>query len=71
MQEQSQAFTAGKGIAGQEAWAQFMASQAPVMQNLMTNYIDQSKKVFMQMEDQMQSNTKAMLSRFGFPPGQE
>jgi len=48
-----------------------MASQAPVMQNLMTNYIDQSKKVFMQMEDQMQNNTKAMLSRFGFPPGQE
>lgn len=71
MQEQSQAYTAGKGLAGQEAWAQFMASQAPVMQNLMTNYIDQSKKVFMQMEDQMQNNTKAMLSRFGFPPGQE
>lgn len=71
MQEQSQVFTSGKGLAGQEAWAQFMASQAPVMQNLMTNYIDQSKKVFMQMEDQMQSSTKAMLSQFGFPPGKE
>lgn len=68
MQEQSQAFVSGKGAAGQEAWTQFMAGQTPVMQNLMSNYIEQSKKVFMQMEDQMQNNAKAMMSGFGFPP---
>jgi polyhydroxyalkanoate synthesis repressor PhaR len=70
LQEQSQAFV-GKGPSSQEAWTQFMAGQAPMMQNLMSNYIDQSKKVFMQMEEQMQSNAKSMLSSFGLTPDQK
>jgi polyhydroxyalkanoate synthesis regulator protein len=45
-----------------------MAGQAPMMQNLMTNYIEQSKKVFMQMEEQMQNNAKNMMAGFPFPP---
>ncbi|MFZ9103153.1 MAG: polyhydroxyalkanoate synthesis repressor PhaR, partial [Burkholderiaceae bacterium] len=44
LQEQSQAFVGSKP-GSQEAWTQFMAGQAPMMQNLMSNYIDQSKKV--------------------------
>ena len=68
LKEQSGAFVGGKGAAGQEAWTQFMAGQAPMMQNLMTNYIEQSKKVFMQMEEQMQNNAKSMMSGFSFPP---
>ena len=72
MQEQSKAFSGGQGLAGQEAWTQFMAGQAPMMQTLMSNYIDQSKKVFMQMEEQMQSNARSMLTGFRFPtPGSE
>jgi polyhydroxyalkanoate synthesis regulator protein len=39
-----------------------------MMQNLMTNYIEQSKKVFMQMEEQMQNNAKSMMAGFPFPP---
>ena len=69
LQEQSQAFVGGKP-GSQEAWTQFMAGQAPMMQNLMSNYIDQSKKVFMQMEEQMQNNAKSMLSSFGLNPDQ-
>jgi polyhydroxyalkanoate synthesis regulator protein len=68
LKEQSSAFVSGKGAAGQEAWTQFMAGQAPMMQNLMTNYIEQSKKVFMQMEEQMQNNAKSMMAGFPFPP---
>lgn len=71
LKEQSSAFVSGKGAAGQEAWTQFMAGQAPMMQNLMTNYIEQSKKVFMQMEEQMQNNAKSMLSSFGLNPDQK
>jgi polyhydroxyalkanoate synthesis repressor PhaR len=71
LQEQSQAFVGGKGPSSQEAWTQFMAGQAPMMQNLMSNYIDQSKKVFMQMEEQMQNNAKSMLSSFGLNPDQK
>jgi polyhydroxyalkanoate synthesis repressor PhaR len=70
LQEQSQAFVGSKP-GSQEAWAQFMAGQAPMMQNLMSNYIDQSKKVFMQMEEQMQNNAKSMLSSFGLNPDQK
>jgi polyhydroxyalkanoate synthesis repressor PhaR len=70
LQEQSQAFVGSKP-GSQEAWTQFMAGQAPMMQNLMGNYIDQSKKVFMQMEEQMQNNAKSMLSSFGLNPDQK
>jgi polyhydroxyalkanoate synthesis repressor PhaR len=36
-----------------EMWAQFLSGQAPVVQNLMGNYLEQSRQVFMQMQEQM------------------
>ena len=45
-------------------WAQFMNVQGPMMQGMMGNYIDQSKNLFMQMQEQMQNQSKNM---FGFP----
>ena len=47
-----------------EVWAQFM-SQAPMMQGLMGNYLEQSKNLFMQMQEQMQKQTEQMLGAFG------
>jgi len=47
-----------------EMWAQFMNVQGPMMQGMMGNYIDQSKNLFMQMQEQMQNQSKNM---FGFP----
>jgi polyhydroxyalkanoate synthesis repressor PhaR len=67
VKEQSEAFMGGKGFANQEAWSQFLAGQAPVMQKIMSNYMEQSQKVFLQMEEQMQSNARSMMSGFGFP----
>lgn len=67
VQEQSQAFMGGKGFSNQEAWSQFLAGQAPVMQKIMSNYMEQSQKVFLQMEEQMQNNARSMMSSFGFP----
>ena len=59
LQKQSEALMAGnKGLINQESWTQFMAGQAPMMQNLMASYLDQSQKVFLQMEEQMQANTR-------------
>lgn len=54
---------------GPEAWAQFMNVQTPMLQNMMNNYIDQSKNLFVQMQDQMQDQTRAMFSTFPFTPG--
>lgn len=45
-----------------EMWAQFMNVQGPMMQGMMSNYIDQSKNLFMQMQEQMQSQTKNMFA---------
>lgn len=38
-----------------EMWAQFMSGQAPLMQGLMGNYLEQSKNLFVQMQEQMQA----------------
>jgi polyhydroxyalkanoate synthesis repressor PhaR len=53
---------------GPEAWAQFMNGQTPVLQNMMNNYIDQSKNLFVQMQDQMHDQTRNMFSAFPFGP---
>lgn len=50
-----------------EMWTQFMNVQGPMMQGMMNNYIDQSKNLFMQMQEQMQNQSKAMFGAFPFP----
>jgi polyhydroxyalkanoate synthesis regulator protein len=50
-------------------WTQFMSVQAPMMQGMMSNYIEQSKSLFMQMQDQMQSQAKNVFGgAFPFNP---
>ena len=49
-----------------EAWAQFMSMQSPVLQGLMGNtYMEQSKAMVAQMQEQMQKQTEQMLGSFG------
>jgi polyhydroxyalkanoate synthesis regulator protein len=48
-----------------EMWSQFMAAQAPMMQGLMTQNLEQSKAMYLQMQEQMQKNTEQMLGAFG------
>jgi polyhydroxyalkanoate synthesis repressor PhaR len=51
-----------------EMWTQFMSVQGPMMQGMMSNYIEQSKNLFMQMQEQMQNQTKSMFgTTFPFP----
>lgn len=55
-----------------EAWAQMMSGQAPLMQGLMGNYIEQSKTVFETMQEQMLKQAGAMFPVVpGFPPTQK
>ncbi|MBS1158717.1 MAG: phaR [Proteobacteria bacterium] len=49
-------------------WAQFLNFQQPAMQNMMTAYMDQSKKMFQSMQDQMQSQTRNMFTGFQYNP---
>ncbi len=50
-----------------EMWTQFMSVQAPMMQGMMSNYIEQSKSLFIQMQEQMQSQAKNVFGAFPFP----
>jgi polyhydroxyalkanoate synthesis repressor PhaR len=66
LQEQSRAVF-GEGKHGNELWSQFMTYQAPAMQGLMSAYIDQTKKMYMHMQDQMSSQTRNLFANFSFP----
>ena len=49
-----------------EMWSQFMSMQSPVLQGMMVNYyVEQSKTMLSQMQEQMQKQTEQMLSTFG------
>ncbi|MEK8032787.1 polyhydroxyalkanoate synthesis repressor PhaR [Ideonella sp. DXS29W] len=53
-----------------EMWAQFMSGQAPMMQGLMGNYLEQSKNLFVQMQEQMQKQAGGLFPTFpGMPAG--
>ncbi|MBN9428952.1 MAG: polyhydroxyalkanoate synthesis repressor PhaR [Burkholderiales bacterium] len=70
LQEQSKGFYDAKGMPNPEMWAQFMSVQTPMIQTMMGNYIEQSKNLFVQMQEQMQAQTRNMFHNFPFAGGQ-
>ena len=68
LQEQSKAFYDTNKI-GPDMWTQFVNMQAPMIQSMMSTYLEQSKNMFVQMQENMQNQTRSMFSGFpGFPP---
>jgi polyhydroxyalkanoate synthesis repressor PhaR len=52
-----------------EVWAQFLNGQAPGVQGLMTNYLQQSKNMFAQMQEQMAKQAETLFPGMpGFMP---
>ena len=72
LQEQSRTMYGDNTKVNKDLWAQFMNFQGSAMQGMMSAYMDQSKNVFMQMQDQLQNQTKNIFAGFSFPgfPGQ-
>jgi len=69
MQEQSRQMYGDPGKT-QELWSQFLSFQGPAMQSLMSAYMEQSKAMFEQMQQQLQNQTRNIFSGFpfaGFP----
>jgi polyhydroxyalkanoate synthesis repressor PhaR len=54
-----------------EAWAQLMSGQAPMMQNLMGSYLEQSKTMFEKMQEQMAASSSLFGGLPGFAPGKK
>ena len=72
LQEQSNKLYGDGAKVPTEMWTQFMSMQGPAMQGLMQTYMDQSQKMFAQLQEQMTSQSRNMFSGFtfpGFPPG--
>ncbi len=72
LQEQSRSMYGDNGKINKDLWAQFMNFQGSAMQGMMAAYMDQSKNVFMQMQEQLKNQTKNIFTGFPFPgfPGQ-
>jgi polyhydroxyalkanoate synthesis repressor PhaR len=72
LQEQSRTMYGDNSKINKDLWAQFMNFQGSAMQGMMSAYMDQSKNVFMQMQEKLQNQTKNMFTGFPFPgfPGQ-
>jgi len=68
LQEQSRGFYDAQGMPNRDLIAQFMNMQAPMVQAMMGNYIEQSKNMFVQMQEQMQAQTRTMFQKFPFTP---
>jgi polyhydroxyalkanoate synthesis repressor PhaR len=67
LQEQSKAFYDSNKV-GPEMWSQFVNMQGPMLQSMMSSYIEQSKDLFMQMQENMSKQARSMFTGFQFPP---
>lgn len=64
MGEQSKGLYDGRNSPSPEMWTQFMSMQTPMIQSMMSNYIEQSKNLFVNMQDQVEHNTRSMFDTF-------
>jgi polyhydroxyalkanoate synthesis repressor PhaR len=44
-----------------ELWTKFLSGQAPMVQNLMGNYLEQSRNVFLQMQEQLNKQAETIF----------
>ena len=67
LQEQAKQIYGDKMMITPDLWKQFMQMQAPAMQGMLGNYLEQSAKLFMDMQQRMQDQTRGMFTAFPFP----
>ena len=67
LQDQSATMYGNNPAANQDMWRQFLSFQGPAMQNMVSTYMDQSRNMFSQMNEQLQSQTRNMFTGFPFP----
>jgi len=67
LQEQSRALYAQNPMLSADAWSQFMKMQGPTIQDFMSSYLEQSAKMFVEMQAQLQRQTRNLFGSFTFP----
>src|SRR5438477_11018867 len=67
LQAQSKKIYGDKMLLTPDLWKQFLHMQAPAMQGMLGNYLEQSAKLFMDMQHRMQDQTRGLFTAFPFP----
>ncbi len=67
LQDQAKQVYGDKMMITPDLWKQFMQMQAPAMQGMLGNYLEQSAKLFMDMQQRMQDQTRGIFTAFPFP----
>jgi polyhydroxyalkanoate synthesis repressor PhaR len=67
LQDQAKQIYGDKMLLTPDVWKQFMQMQAPAMQGMLGNYLEQSAKLFMDMQQRMQDQTRGIFAAFPFP----
>ncbi|MDR2688428.1 MAG: polyhydroxyalkanoate synthesis repressor PhaR [Azoarcus sp.] len=67
LQEQARGIYGENNTISQDLWAQFLNFQGPALQNMMGTYVEQSQKMFQQIQEQVESQTRNMFTGFQFP----
>ena len=67
LQDQAKQIYGDKMMITPDLWKQFMQMQAPAMQGMLGNYLEQSAKLFLDMQQRMQDQTRGMFAAFPFP----
>lgn len=67
LQDQAKTLYGDNSPINQDLWTQFLNFQGPAMQSMMGSYMEQSKRMFTQMQEQIESQTRNMFSSFQVP----
>ena len=67
LQDQSRQIYGDNPLLSADAWSEFIKMQGPAMQGLMGRYLEQSANAFMEMQQQLQQQTRNLFGNFPFP----
>src|SRR5690348_16354044 len=67
LQDQSRQIYGDNPMLNAESWSEFIKMQGPAMQGLMGRYLEQSASAFMEMQQQLQQQTRNLFGNFPFP----
>jgi polyhydroxyalkanoate synthesis repressor PhaR len=67
LQDQSRQLYGQNPMLNSETWGEFVKMQGPAIQGLMGRYLEQSAHAFLEMQQQLQQQTRNLFSGFPFP----
>lgn len=67
LQEQTKSLYGENSPMSKDMWTQFLNFQGPAMQGMMGTYMEQSQRMFAQMQEQINNQARGMFSTFPFP----